>query len=146
MSSTTQRVNALDKLDHNVPTSFYWRLTLLATLGGFLFGYDTSNIGSALNFIPYKLNSFGTGYLVAGASLGAAAGALLAGPLTDRFGRKSLLIIDAFIYAVGALLSAFTWHVSVLMTARTLIGLAIGADSAIATAYIAEYAPRNRRG
>ena len=142
----TQRVNALDKLDSNVPTSFIWRLTLLATLGGFLFGYDTSNIGSALNFIPYKLNYFGTGYLVAGASLGAAAGALLAGPLTDRFGRKSLLIIDAFVYAVGALLSAFTWHVSVLMIARTLIGLAIGADSAIATAYIAEYAPRNRRG
>ena len=84
--------------------------------------------------------------MVAGASLGAAAGALLAGPLTDRFGRKALLILDALIYAIGALLSAFTWHVSVLLFARTLIGLAIGADSAIATAYIAEYAPRNRRG
>jgi MFS transporter, SP family, arabinose:H+ symporter len=146
MSTSTQRVNALEQLDQNVPTRFYWSLTLLATLGGFLFGYDTSNIGSALNFIPYQLNDFATGYLVAGASLGAAAGALLAGPLTDRFGRKALLIVDAFIYAVGALLSAFTWHVSVLMVARTLIGLAIGADSAVATAYIAEYAPRNRRG
>jgi SP family arabinose:H+ symporter-like MFS transporter len=146
MSSTTARVNALDKLDQNVPTRFYWSLTLLATLGGFLFGYDTSNIGAALNFIPYKLNDFATGYLVAGASLGAAAGALLAGPLTDRFGRRSLLIVDALIYAIGALLSAFTWHVSVLLFARTLIGMAIGADSAIATAYIAEYAPSNRRG
>jgi MFS transporter, SP family, arabinose:H+ symporter len=145
-SPTAERLNALDELDSNVPTRFYWSLTLLATLGGFLFGYDTSNIGAALNFIPYDLNSFGTGYLVAGASLGAAAGALLAGPLTDRFGRKSLLIADALIYAIGALLSAFTWHVSVLLIARTLIGLAIGADSAIATAYIAEYAPRNRRG
>ncbi len=145
-SPTGERLNALDELDSNVPTRFYWSLTLLATLGGFLFGYDTSNIGAALNFIPYDLNSFGTGYLVAGASLGAAAGALLAGPLTDRLGRKSLLIADALIYAVGALLSAFTWHVAVLFTARTLIGLAIGADSAIATAYIAEYAPRNRRG
>jgi len=48
--------------------------------------------------------------------------------------------------AVGALLSAFSWHVSVLLIARTLIGLAIGADSAIATAYIAEYAPKGRRG
>ena len=138
--------NALHKLDEHVPSRFIWSLTLLATLGGFLFGYDTSNIGSALNFIPYQLNDFGTGYLVAGASLGAAAGALLAGPLTDRFGRKRLLIADALIYAIGALLCAFTWHVAVLMTARTLIGLAIGADSAIATAYIAEYAPKNRRG
>jgi len=49
-------------------------------IGGFLFGYDTSNIGSALGFIPYHLSSFATGYLVAGASLGAAVGALIAGP------------------------------------------------------------------
>jgi MFS transporter, SP family, arabinose:H+ symporter len=146
MTSTSQRTNALQKLDENVPTKFIWSLTLLACLGGFLFGYDTSNIGAALQFIPYQLNSFGTGYLVAGASLGAAAGAILAGPLTDRFGRKKLLVIDALIYAIGALLSAFTWHVSVLLFARTLIGLAIGADSAIATAYIAEYAPAKRRG
>lgn len=138
--------NALDQLDRNVPTRFYWSLTLLATLGGFLFGYDTSNIGAALNFVPYQLGDFATGYLVAGASLGAAAGALLAGPLTDRFGRRSLLIADALVYAIGALLSACTWHVAVLLSARTLIGLAIGADSAIATAYIAEYAPRERRG
>ncbi|HET6875971.1 MAG TPA: sugar porter family MFS transporter [Jatrophihabitans sp.] len=148
MTSTAGATNALDKLDKNVPTRFYWSLTLLATLGGFLFGYDTSNIGAALPFVEkvYPLNDFMTGYMVAGASLGAAAGALLAGPLTDRFGRKSLLVADALIYAIGALLSAFTWHVAVLLTARTLIGLAIGADSAIATAYISEYAPANRRG
>jgi SP family arabinose:H+ symporter-like MFS transporter len=145
-STESSRVNALAKLDDNVPSRFLWSLTLLATLGGFLFGYDTSNIGAALNFIPYRLNDFATGYMVAGASLGAAAGALLAGPLTDRFGRKYLLIADALIYAIGALLCAFTWHVAVLLTARTLVGLAIGADSAIATAYIAEYAPRGRRG
>ena len=121
-------------------------LTLLATVGGFLFGYDTANIGSALPFVPYALNGFALGYLVAGASLGAAAGALLAGPLADRFGRKSLLVTTALIYAIGAILSAVTPNAAVLLAARTLIGLAIGADSAIATAYIAEYAPRNRRG
>lgn len=133
-------------LDERVPTSFYWQLTLLATLGGFLFGYDTSNIGSALNFVPYHLVGFAEGYLVAGASLGAAVGAILAGPLTDRFGRKALLVTDAGVYAAGAILSAVTLDGAVLMFARTLIGLAIGADSAIATAYISEYAPRNRRG
>jgi SP family arabinose:H+ symporter-like MFS transporter len=140
------RRNVLDQLDGRVPTRFYWQLTVLATIGGFLFGYDTSNIGSALNFIPYKLGDFATGYLVAGASLGAAAGALLAGPLTDRFGRRALMIVDALIYAVGALLAAFTPDVGVLLFSRTLVGIAIGADSAIATAYIAEYAPRERRG
>jgi SP family arabinose:H+ symporter-like MFS transporter len=138
--------NVLSALDAKVPTAFIWRLTVLACLGGFLFGYDTSNIGSALNFVPYHLNSFWLGYLVAGASLGAAAGALAAGPLTDHFGRKYLLIADALIYAVGAIASAFTPDAAVLLISRTLIGIAIGADSAIATAYIAEYAPRGRRG
>jgi SP family arabinose:H+ symporter-like MFS transporter len=138
--------NVLAALDRRVPTSFIWSLTILATIGGFLFGYDTANIGSALNFVPYHLTGFALGYLVAGASIGAAVGALLAGPFTDRFGRKSLLVADAGIYAVGALLSGFTWSAWVLLAARTLIGLAIGADSAVATAYIAEYAPRDRRG
>ena len=145
-SSAASSVGALEKLDGQVPTRFYWQLTLLATIGGFLFGYDTANIGSTLTVLPYKLGDFASGYLVAGASLGAAAGALLAGPLTDRFGRRSLLIVDASIYAVGAILSAVTPNVGILMFARTLIGLAIGADSAIATAYIAEYAPSKRRG
>jgi sugar porter (SP) family MFS transporter len=138
--------NVLEELDSRIPTSFYWYLTVLACVGGFLFGYDTANIGSALGFIPYHLSSFWTGYMVAGASLGAGAGALIAGPLTDAFGRKTLLVTDAAIYAIGALLSAFTVNAFMLLSSRTLIGLAIGADSAIATAYIAEFAPRNRRG
>ena len=54
------------------------------------------------------------------------AGALLAGPLTDRFGRKALLIVDALIYAIGALLSAVSWHVSVLLIARTMIKYDLG--------------------
>jgi MFS family permease len=92
------------------------------------------------------LHGLAQGYLVSGAPLGAAAGAIFAGPTADRFGRKTLLIIDAGIYAVGAILSAVTPDAAVPLFARTLIGLAIGADSAIATAYIAEYAPREQRG
>jgi sugar porter (SP) family MFS transporter len=138
--------DALTVLDRRPPSAFYWQLTLLATLGGFLFGYDTSNIGSALNFVPYNLKGLALGYLVSGASLGAAAGAILAGPAADFFGRKTLLVIDAGIYAAGAILSAVTPNAAVLLIARTLIGIAIGADSAIATAYIAEYAPKDRRG
>jgi sugar porter (SP) family MFS transporter len=136
----------LTALDGQKSTAFLFRLTLLATLGGFLFGYDTSNIGSALNFVPYNLKGLAEGYLVSGASLGAAAGAILAGPLADRYGRKILLIVDAGIYAVGSIMSAVTPDAAVLLIARTLIGIAIGADSAIATAYIAEYAPKDRRG
>jgi MFS transporter, SP family, arabinose:H+ symporter len=138
--------NVLELLDDQLPSGFIWRLTILSCLGGLLFGLDTSNIGSALNFVPYHLSSFFSGYLVAGASLGAAAGAIIAGPLTDRFGRKYLLVLDAGLYAVGSIISAVSPDLAVLLIARTMIGLAIGADSAIATAYIAEYAPRGRRG
>lgn len=109
MAEPTTHSNILKTLDERVPTRFYWQLTLLATLGGFLFGYDTANIGSALNFVPYHLKGLALGYLVSGASLGAAAGAILGGPAADRFGRKKLLIIDAGIYAVGSILSAVTW-------------------------------------
>src|SRR3954449_177630 len=94
--------DALEQLDNRPASAFYWRLTLLATLGGFLFGYDTANIGSALAFVPYPVSGFAEGYLVAGASIGAAVGARAAGPLTDWFGRKTMLVIDAGIYAVGA--------------------------------------------
>jgi MFS transporter, SP family, arabinose:H+ symporter len=146
MAQPRAESSILSTLDDRKPTAFYWQLTVLATLGGFLFGYDTSNIGSALNFVPYHLKGLALGYLVSGASLGAAAGAILAGPASDRFGRKTLLVIDAGIYALGAILSAVTPNAAVLLFARTLIGLAIGADSAIATAYIAEYAPKDRRG
>jgi sugar porter (SP) family MFS transporter len=138
--------SVLAGLDSSAMSSLYWYLALLACIGGFLFGYDTAVIGSVLDFIPYHLSPFWTGYLVAGASLGAAVGALAAGPLTDRFGRKSLLMADAAVYALGAILSAFTLNVAMLIASRTLIGLAVGADSAIATAYIAEFAPKGRRG
>ncbi len=141
-----QEEGVLAGLDSQVTTSFYWYLAVLSCIGGFLFGYDTAVIGAVLDFIPYELSDLATGYLVAGASLGAAVGALAAGPLTDRFGRKSLLIVDAGIYAVGAILSAVAVNTETLLVARTLIGLAVGADSAIATAYIAEFAPKSRRG
>jgi MFS transporter, SP family, arabinose:H+ symporter len=139
-------VGVLSGLDGQTTTGFYWYLTLLACIGGFLFGYDTAVIGSVLDFIPYDLGDLATGYLVAGASLGAAVGALAAGPLTDRFGRKSLLIADATIYAIGAILSAVAIGEAMLLGSRTLIGIAVGADSAIATAYIAEFAPAGKRG
>jgi len=145
-SEQTRTEGVLAGLDTSAMTGFYWYLALLACIGGFLFGYDTAVIGSVLGFVPYHLSSLATGYLVAGASLGAAVGALAAGPLTDRFGRKSLLMADATIYGVGAILSAVTINAGMLLGARTLIGLAVGADSAIATAYIAEFAPAKRRG
>ncbi len=133
-------------LDDREIGSFYIFLAVLATIGGFLFGFDSANIGSALVFLPFKLGDFGTGIVVAGASLGAFVGALAAGPLTDRFGRKALLLVDSALFALGSLISAFAPEATTLIIGRLIIGLSIGADSAIATAYISEFAPKARRG
>ncbi len=141
----------LKQLNGKITTRFYWATTLLATIGGFLFGYDTSNIGTDLGFIPFAKNLATTapfiyGYLIAGASLGAAVGALIAALLTDKYGRKYLLIADAFIYTIGAILSAVSVDLVMLLISRTFIGIAVGADSAIATSYIVEFAPAKKRG
>ena len=141
----------LDRLDNSKAGRFYWLLTLLATIGGFLFGYDTTNIAIVEVFLPKSFissatNPFITGYLFSGVSLGAAAGALIAASLIDRYGRKSMLIFDAFLYTLGAILSAVSVDLVMLLISRTLIGIAVGADSAIATSYISEWAPKNKRG
>ncbi|MEM3670486.1 MAG: sugar porter family MFS transporter [Thermoprotei archaeon] len=141
--------HVLDKLDNAETSKFFWLLTVLSTIGGFLFGYDTSNIGIVEGFLPagyVTANPFIKGYLFSGVSLGAAVGALAAAALIDRYGRKSLLIVDAFLYSLGAILSAVTVNLLMLLLSRTIIGIAVGADSAIATAYISEWAPKRRRG
>ncbi len=141
--------NILERLDNQGSTRFYYMLTILSTIGGFLFGYDTANIGIVKQFLPVSYVStdpFITGYLFSGVSLGAAGGAILAALLIDRYGRKYLLIFDAFLYSFGALLSAFTVNLPMLLVSRTIIGIAVGADSAIATSYISEWAPKKRRG
>lgn len=136
----------LAELDRRDIGKLYIYLAVLASIGGFLFGFDSANIGSALVLLPFKLGPLGTGIVVGGASLGSFAGALAAGPLVDRFGRKSLLLVDSGLFAVGSIVSAFAPEAITLIVGRLIIGLAIGADSAIATAYIAEFAPKGRRG
>ncbi|MHB8548836.1 MAG: sugar porter family MFS transporter, partial [Thermoplasmataceae archaeon] len=146
-AGTGERI--LERLDNGKTSRFFWFLTVLSTIGGFLFGYDTSNIGIVEGFLPSNyvtVNPFIKGYLFSGVSLGAAVGALLAAGLIDRYGRKYMLIFDAFLYSIGAILSAVTVDLFMLLISRTLIGIAVGADSAIATAYISEWAPKKRRG
>ncbi|AWR96744.1 sugar porter family MFS transporter [Acidianus sulfidivorans JP7] len=146
MSNSSSLQQILDKIDTRKITRFYWIITVLAAIGGFLFGYDTEVIGIASVFVPYHYTGFVYGYEIASASLGAAIGAIIAYFYTDRYGRKSLLIADAAIYSIAAIASALSFNGIWLLIWRTIIGVAIGADSAVATAYITEYAPKARRG
>src|ERR671918_182283 len=101
------------------------RIYFFGALGGLLFGYDTGVISGALLFIPndFKLSPFLEGAIVAGLLLGAMLGAAFAGRLSDRMGRRRLIIIAAIVFTVGALLAAFAPSVAVLIAARVIIGL-----------------------
>jgi MFS transporter, SP family, galactose:H+ symporter len=121
---------------------------VIAGLGGLLFGYDTGIIASALLFIrsDLGLSSFEQGLVVAAVPIGAAFGALLAGPLSDKRGRRLVIIVSAFVFIVGALVSAAADSVVVLTLSRIVIGVAIGFASATAPVYISEVAPPEIRG
>ncbi|MDQ6834709.1 MAG: sugar porter family MFS transporter [Actinomycetota bacterium] len=117
-------------------------------LGGLLFGYDTGVISGALLFIPndFKLSPFLQGAIVAGLLLGAMVGAAFAGRLSDRMGRRRLIIIAAVVFTFGALLAALAPTVGVLIIARVIIGLAVGSAALVVPLYLSEIAPTEIRG
>jgi len=119
-----------------------------AALGGLLFGYDTGVISSALLFVRtvFHLSTAGQS-LVAGIVLvGAVLGAMVAGSLSDRFGRRLVILVTALAFVIGALLSAAAGSVGMLLVGRLLIGIAIGVASMLTPLYLAEIAPAASRG
>jgi MFS transporter, SP family, sugar:H+ symporter len=117
-------------------------------LGGLLFGYDTGVISGALLFIPddFKLTPFLQGAIVAALLLGAMVGAAFAGRLSDRLGRKKLIIGAAIVFTGGALLAALAPSVGVLIAARFILGLAVGSAALVVPLYLSEIAPTEVRG
>ncbi|HEV2391297.1 MAG TPA: sugar porter family MFS transporter [Verrucomicrobiae bacterium] len=122
--------------------------TGVAAIGGFLFGYDTAVINGANSYLKahMHLSPAQEGQAVASAILGCIPGAMFAGFLSDRFGRKKLLFICALLYAVSGLLSAIPNTFGQFLSARLISGLGIGASSMICPVYIAEIAPEKTRG
>lgn len=120
----------------------------IAGLGGLLFGYDTGVIAGALLFIKhdFDLGSFTQGLVVAAVPIGAVGGAAFAGPAADRYGRRVMILLAAFVFIAGALASAAAPGEEVLVIARIVIGVAIGLASAAAPVYISEVAPPESRG
>jgi sugar porter (SP) family MFS transporter len=117
-------------------------------LGGMLFGYDTGVISGAILFITEELTltPFLEGLVVSSLLLGAAVGAVTAGPLSDRLGRRNLIIMAAITFAVGAIGAALAPSVGVLVLFRVVLGLAVGAAAVIVPLYLSEIAPTEIRG
>lgn len=120
----------------------------IAALGGLLFGYDTGVISGALLFIRkvFHLTSTTQGVVAAIALGGAMVGALGAGGLSDRFGRRWVIFATALMFVAGALLSAAATALWVLLVGRFVVGVAIGVASMLTPLYLAEIAPAHSRG
>jgi sugar porter (SP) family MFS transporter len=124
------------------------RIYFFGALGGLLFGYDTGVISGAILFIKedFDLTPFLEGAVVAALLLGAMVGAALAGPLSDRLGRRNLIITAAVIFTAGAILAAVAPNTGVLLAARFILGLAVGSAALIVPLYLSEIAPTEIRG
>lgn len=128
---------------------YLWRISLIAAMGGLLFGYDWVVIGGAKPFFEahFSLTSETLrGWANSCAVVGCLAGALTSGTFSDRFGRKRLLLLAAFLFAVSSVLTGWAGSFHSFVTWRILGGVAIGLASSISPMYIAEVTPASLRG
>ncbi len=124
------------------------RVALTVALGGFLMGFDASVISGVVTFIEpeFSLSKIELGWSVASLTLTATLAMMVSGPLSDRLGRRPVLKIAAVLFAISAVASAVAPSFIVLVAARMLGGLGVGAALIIAPMYIAEIAPAEVRG
>ena len=127
---------------------YVYRICLIATLGGLLFGYDTAVISGAVDALKahFHLDALSLGWIVGSALIGCIVGVLIAGALADWIGRRAVLILSGVLFLVSALACTLTHSPSELVAARILGGLGVGIASLLSPLYIAELAPAKIRG
>ena len=154
-AATNAAANAIEDLEAAESRGFSTRFPLnsafiftFGALGGMLFGFDTGIISGASPLIEsdFGLSVSQTGFITSSVLIGSCAGALSIGALSDRFGRKKLLIVSALLFLLGSGLCASSTGFAMMVCARIILGLAVGAASALTPAYLAELAPKERRG
>lgn len=123
-------------------------IAFVVSLGGFLFGFDAGIISGVMNYAgpEFNLNDIQSGWVVSSPSFAAMLAMLFSGRLSDVIGRKKILIVVAFLYAVSALFSAYATSFQMLFIARMIGGLAFGAALVLAPMYIAEISSAKNRG
>ena len=123
-------------------------ISLVAALGGFLFGFDMTVVSGAVPYLEkvFNLSGAGLGWAVSSCILACVGGAAAAGKLADQFGRKKVLLATAVLFAISAVGAGWAGSFNVFILYRLLGGLAIGAASGVAPIYIAETAPTRLRG
>ncbi|TDQ59465.1 SP family xylose:H+ symportor-like MFS transporter [Mesocricetibacter intestinalis] len=131
---------------HNL--AYIIRICAVASLGGLLFGYDTSVISGAIDALKsyFQLSPAETGWAVSNVVIGCVIGSIFSGEIARRIGRKKTLIIAAVLFTVSAIGSALADSFFWFIVYRMIGGLAVGIAAAISPMYIAEVAPKDYRG
>lgn len=121
---------------------------LFGALADFLFGYDVGVIGVALLFIKadMQLTPILQGLVVSSLLFGAMIGVVSCGALSDRFGRRRIILMTGLLFCLGAIGTALSPSVGMLILFRFVMGLGVGAASVVVTVYLAEMAPKESRG
>ena len=131
-----------------VNIAFIAAIVAVATIGGFMFGYDSGVINGTQEGLEsaFNLSALGTGFNVGAILLGCAVGAFLAGRLADRIGRRNVMMISAVLFIISALGTGAASSSAIFIIARFIGGLGVGAASVLSPAYISEVTPANIRG
>ncbi|MCO5934702.1 sugar porter family MFS transporter [Mucilaginibacter sp. RB4R14] len=127
---------------------FLVAITLVATMGGFLFGFDIAVISGVLPFVKdqFTLSPVAEGWFVSSALVGCIIGVSFSGELSDRLGRKKMLMLSAVLFFISAAGTALSSGFTSLVLTRMLGGTGIGVASIVAPLYISEIAPAKVRG
>ncbi|MGN6420016.1 MAG: sugar porter family MFS transporter [Pseudobacter sp.] len=133
---------------HKQGLQYVYKCTYVAAVGGLLFGYDTAVVAGAIGFIQqkYGLSPAMMGWVASCALVGCVIGAMFAGSLSDRIGRKKVLMISAFAFAISSLGIMLPLSLNWFIFFRLIGGIGIGIASMLSPLYISEIAPANIRG
>jgi len=137
-----------DSVGRSTNRVYVYLVSLVAAVGGFLFGYDLAIISGAMIFLrrEFRLNPGQLGFATASALLGCMLGSVIAGWLGDRLGRKKALVVAAVLFGLGAIGTALPRHMLEFYLFRVLGGVGVGLASVMSPMYIAEIAPASMRG
>src|SRR5680860_1135660 len=125
-----------------------YKLAIIASLGGFLFGFDTAVISGTIGFVTdqFDLDALVQGWYVSCALVGTIIGTLVAGILSDRYGRKEVLVVSGILFGLSAAGCMLVNDFNYLITYRLIGGIGVGIASILSPLYISEIAPALIRG
>ncbi|MEJ7585979.1 MAG: sugar porter family MFS transporter [Ferruginibacter sp.] len=136
-------------MNNNAGNKWYvYKATVVAAVGGLLFGYDTAVVAGAIGFIQkrYDLSATMVGWIASCALVGCMVGAMFAGKLSDNIGRKKVLLLSGILFGVSSAGIAIPMDLNWFVVFRLIGGLGIGIASMLAPMYISEIAPARIRG